>query len=1081
MRRWFPVLALAILALSGLARAQQADHVVISELRFYEVSGVNEEFVELYNPTDTPVDLGGWRIQYKSATGTTWTDKQVFPAGELLIPHRFLLFGGTAVTPAPDYPSVVAVGLGNSGGHVRLVNGALATIDRVAWLTGDTPEGTAIPTAHPRGASYERKAFEESTEADMAPGGLHDVDGNGWDANDNNADFVIHQSAATCSPQNRSSSPEPDVPMTDGSGTATCSLSMIDNPDPVDFTVTITAEDYLLSTIQLVLPEGWVAAGVALEGAGFSGAVLSQDGNTYTASAAAVAGDTEGIFSLSGVTHPMATGEYTLLVRTAVTEGTPLQIGSSPVITVIGDPIEIAELHVNGPDGLPLLLGQTVVIRGVVTADEQQGVAVYLQDATGGAVGYSAGFSAAVNVGDDVTVMGTVTHFNGLMELTPADLMSVNDTGVPVEAQVVTCAQIAAQGAAGEPYEGLLVRVNGVTIEGSGSWAGNTNYNFSDATGSGQLRISSTSELVGTPIPTGAVDMLGVMGQYDVSAPYHSGYQLLPRFTTDQIQLVGPGLTGGPYESEHTTTSVRLDWTTANPGSTLVVWGHADGSQIDSLAVEEAVTEHSTSLQDLEPGTPYWVRVGSANQSGAGMTGTSWVSTLSLEPGSVEVLFTHDAETDYALPGNEAQDNQEGQIVARLNSYIDNATTSIDCAVYSLNIASVATALIDAHDRGVAVRFIYDADHSQPEVQQLVNAGITVIDNSYGQHPGAGIQHNKFLVFDAADGDASNDVVWTGSVNLIDNPSDNGIHAKDNAIIITDQAVARAYTLEFNEMWGGAGMAPDPAQSRFGEYKTNNTPHYFTVDGSPVEIWFSHGDNVSQRIVNYLATADHAVYFCIFSFSRNEIGYGMRDAHERGAAVRGVFDSQGDEFSEWLTLLGWGADIHLTDGGAVLHHKYMVLDAELSDSDPTVIAGSYNWSNSAEDSNNENTVVLHDALLVNQYLQEFAARYHQAGGQADFDDVAAPGARPRSLAITALYPNPFNPTTQLELALPQAGEVRLAAYDLAGRRVWSRDLGLRPAGTLRERLDFSGQASGLYLLRAESPAGAATTKLLLVR
>jgi hypothetical protein len=652
---------------------------------------------------------------------------------------------------------------------------------------------------------------------------------------------------------------------------------------------------------------------------------------------------------------------------------------------------------------------------------------------------------------------------------------------VEVEPQAVTVAQINAQGAAGEPYEGTLVRVNGVTVQGTGNWAGNTNYPFSDGTGTGSLRIHSACELVGLPIPSGEVDMIGVIGQYDTSSPYTSGYQLLPRLASDQIELIGPGITGGPYESEHTTSSVRLDWSTRHPGSTIIVWGGADGGQLDSLEVEVATTEHSYTIQDLQPATPYWARVGSADGSGASMTGTVWFSTVSQTEGSIEVLFTHDAETDYALPGNEAQDNMEGQITGRLNAYINAANTSIDCAIYSLNISSVATALINAHDRGVAVRFIYDSGHAQPEVQQLENAGITVIDESFGQHPGTGIQHNKFMVFDAADGDPANDVVWTGSVNLIDNPSDNGIHAKDNAIIISDPAVARAYTLEFNEMWGSTGMTPNPAQSRFGENKTNNTPHFFTVGGTPLEIWFSHGDNVSQTIVNRLAEADHAVYFCIYAFSRNEIGYAMRDAHERGAAVRGVFDNEGDQFSEWLTLQGFGADIHVTDGGGILHHKYMILDGQDANSDPTVIAGSYNWSNSAEDTNNENTIVMHSAALANQYLQEFAARYHQAGGTADFSGLAEPAARPRALRIAAVYPNPFNPATQVELELPQAGPVRLSAFDIAGRQVWSRELGFRPAGLLRERLDFSAQASGLYLLRAESPAGAATAKLLLVR
>ncbi|MFA7330537.1 MAG: phospholipase D-like domain-containing protein [Candidatus Delongbacteria bacterium] len=1082
MKHMLKVLALAVLALSGQVAAQMADHPVISELRFYEVSGINEEFVEIHNPTAAAVDVGGWKIQYKSATGTTWQDKQTLPAGQLLLPGRYLLYGGTAVVPAPDFATGVAPGLGNSGGHVRLVNAQSATIDRVAWLTGDTPEGTVISVAHARGGSYERKAFETSTAAGMAPGGADALEGNGWDANNNAADFVTHDTAGTCSPQNSASPAEPDVPLEDGSGTATISPDLVTTPDPVDVSITVTGEDYVLTIVEVVLPEGWEAASVAVEGAGFEGGTFTSSNGVLRVEGAQVSDLNDGTFTLSAVSHPMATSAYTFVVRTAVEGGTPTPITQSPAIQVLGDPIPCSALRENGIDGLPLLLGQTVVVRGVITADTQQGVAVYMQDETGGLVCYSSTLSAAVNVGDDVTVMGTVTHFNGLVELTPATLMETHATGVVVEPTVVTCAQVMGQGAAGEPYEGLLLRIDGITVDGTGSWAGNTNYNISDASGASQMRISSTCELVGTPIPTGAFDLIALCSQYDFSSPYHSGYQLLPRFASDQIQLVGPGITGGPFESEHQTDSVHLEWTTQSDGSTICVWGGVDGVPLDSVEQEDFTTQHGFTITGLEPGTPYWARVGSRNQTGLSMGSDYWFSTVSQgSPGTLEILFTQDAETGYATEGNEAQDEMENQIPIRLNALIDAAQTSIDCAIYSLNISSVATALINAHDRGVAVRFIYDADHSQPEVNQLVNAGITVIDNSFGQHSSTNIQHNKFMVFEAADDDPANDVVWTGSVNLIDQPSDNGIHAKDNAILIADQAVARAYTLEFNEMWGSAGMTPNSATSYFGENKTNNTPHYFLVGGTPVEIWFSHGDNVSQRIVNYLGTADHSVYFCIFSFSRNEIGYGMRDAHERGAVVRGVFDTQGDEFSEWTTLQAFGADIFVTGGSGVLHHKYMVLDSEQPESDPVVIAGSYNWSNSAEDGNNENTVVMHSAAIANQYLQEFAARYHEAGGTADFSDLAEPSLRPQAVRIAGAHPNPFNPATTLEVVLPEAGPLTLSVYDLAGRLVARQQLDWAPAGLSTRRLDLGGHASGLYVVTAEHARGADSAKLLLVK
>ncbi|MCU0613306.1 MAG: hypothetical protein MUE60_16160, partial [Candidatus Eisenbacteria bacterium] len=45
-----------------------------------------------------------------------------------------------------------------------------------------------------------------------------------------------------------------------------------------------------------------------------------------------------------------------------------------------------------------------------------------------------------------------------------------------------------------------------------------------------------------------------------------------------------------------------------------------------------------------------------------------------------------------------------------------------------------------------------------------------------------------------------------------------------------------------------------------------------------------------------------------------------------------------------------------------------------------VITGSHNWSSSAETTNDENTLIIHSPVIANLYLQEFAARYHAAGG-----------------------------------------------------------------------------------------------------
>ncbi|HYX06621.1 MAG TPA: phospholipase D-like domain-containing protein, partial [Bacteroidales bacterium] len=56
-------------------------------------------------------------------------------------------------------------------------------------------------------------------------------------------------------------------------------------------------------------------------------------------------------------------------------------------------------------------------------------------------------------------------------------------------------------------------------------------------------------------------------------------------------------------------------------------------------------------------------------------------------------------------------------------------------------------------------------------------------------------------------------------------------------------------------------------------------------------------------------------------------------------------------------------------------NKYMVVDQSLPASDPVVLTGSHNWSAAAEDRNDENTLIVHDATIANIYYQNFVKRF----------------------------------------------------------------------------------------------------------
>ena len=170
---------------------------------------------------------------------------------------------------------------------------------------------------------------------------------------------------------------------------------------------------------------------------------------------------------------------------------------------------------------------------------------------------------------------------------------------------------------------------------------------------------------------------------------------------------------------------------------------------------------------------------------------------------------------------------------------IEQAQLSVDFAAYDFSLWSVRDALLNAHERGLAVRVVIERDYAdREEVQQLIGAGIPVMLDTRDD----GWMHNKFVILDRQG-------VWTGSMNF----TLNGAYRNDeNLIWIGSLEVASAYLAEFEEMFEGGLFGAD---SPPGEGKS------FTVGNTPVEVWFSPDDGVSARIIELIQHPFPGLFF----------------------------------------------------------------------------------------------------------------------------------------------------------------------------------------------------------------------------
>lgn len=307
----------------------------------------------------------------------------------------------------------------------------------------------------------------------------------------------------------------------------------------------------------------------------------------------------------------------------------------------------------------------------------------------------------------------------------------------------------------------------------------------------------------------------------------------------------------------------------------------------------------------------------------------------------------------FTNPESPLASQQTGGIDGPLAEAIDAAKLSVDVAVYSLSLNSVRDALLNAHDRGVQVRMVMESDNlDRSDPQKLLEAGIPILGDRR-----EGLMHNKFVVID-------NSEVWTGSTNF----TDSGAYDDNNNMIrIRSVKLAENFTKEFEEMF---------IDDKFGDNVVPETPNpRVTIDGTPIDTYFSPDDGVQVNFVELVENAQESIYFMAFSFTADPIGNAVRARAEEGVTVAGVMDAEqvdsniGTEFDAFSQA---GLDVYRDGNAGQMHHKVMIIDESI------VIFGSYNFTNSAEERNDETLLVIYNEDIAAQFITEFQRVYEKA-------------------------------------------------------------------------------------------------------
>jgi phosphatidylserine/phosphatidylglycerophosphate/cardiolipin synthase-like enzyme len=209
--------------------------------------------------------------------------------------------------------------------------------------------------------------------------------------------------------------------------------------------------------------------------------------------------------------------------------------------------------------------------------------------------------------------------------------------------------------------------------------------------------------------------------------------------------------------------------------------------------------------------------------------------------------------------------------------------------------------------------------------------------------------HNKFWIFDGQ-------TVWTGSTNI----TKSGVYDQNNnVIVIHSPELAVIYGREFDEMWDGQFGAKSP--STLADQSVN-------INGSQILVIFTSEDSALENvIIPFVQGAKSSVYFMAFSFTDYPLADAMVQDKLRDIDVAGVFESFGStsESSELKTLVCGDVPVRQDGNGGFLHHKVIVVDERY------VVTGSLNFSTRAEETNDENVIIIDNPEIARLYKDEF--------------------------------------------------------------------------------------------------------------
>jgi len=133
------------------------------------------------------------------------------------------------------------------------------------------------------------------------------------------------------------------------------------------------------------------------------------------------------------------------------------------------------------------------------------------------------------------------------------------------------------------------------------------------------------------------------------------------------------------------------------------------------------------------------------------------------------------------------------------------------------------------------------------------------------------------------------------------------------------------------------------------------------------EVYFSLSDNPQKEIIKNINQAQASINIAMYIFTDREIALPLVKARERGVKIRVYLDKdQVDyQYSQSRFLVQRGIKTRISTNNYIMHNKFAIIDNRI------LLTGSYNWTFSANNRNDENLMIIDDPEIIEIFQNQF--------------------------------------------------------------------------------------------------------------